>query len=468
MNNTASDKGFNLTEIFTSIKSKSSWTDDETKTFLLFLECFSKNSKFIKPNFTGIIKSDNPVNKVQIPMERFNKITSFGNKSKKNKSYYQEFRKLRTNLTSKSISLPHPIETSNRSSIERSLFITAEYNAQEDSFDLTLHNDLVERFEFYTKYIKNFSLDKIENSSNDYAIRTYIYLKGLIDIYKLNEVIISLNDYKEILTIKNKYTQITALKTYVLDVLIQEIKISDGFDINIEYELLKTGRAYTKIKFTFNYKKQTVIEAPKKEISEKPYPFGFNQIISDDDYDETSIFEETLFSWGIRSKRIAEIEHDYSLETIQKAIEVTEQADKDKIIKGAKSGYFLGTLVNKHFKEEEIFNRDINASREKEEKAHEQRLMAEKEGMFQSLQSVINLYENEFSKLLTAYSMGENLKISDVFMLELDKIIQVDFEILKNYKSTQAVLDKGFYDMSTQKNIRPNIYDFMVRITTVK
>jgi hypothetical protein len=64
--------------------------------------------------------------------------------------------------------------------------------------------------------------------------------------------------------------------------------------------------------------------------------------------------------------------------------------------------------------------------------------------------------------------MGANLKISDVFMLELDKIIQVDFEILKNYKSTQAVLDKGFYDMSTQKNIRPNIYDFMVRITTVK
>lgn len=464
--NLSYNKGFNLTEVFTSIKSKTSWTDDETKTFLLFLECFSKETKFVKPNFTGTIKSTKPSNKVQIPMDRFNKITSFGNKSKQNKSYYQEFRKLRSSLTSKSISLPHPIDPSNRSSIERALFITAEYNAKENTFDLTLHNDLVDRFEFYTKYIKNFNLDQVEGSSNDHAIRTYIYIKGLIDIYKLNEIEISLSDYKEILMLKNKYTQITAFRTYVLDSLIKEIK-EDFNDITLEYELKKIGRAYSKIKFIFNSTNQNVIQAPKKDPVEKDTPFNLD--ISSDDYDdETSVFEETLFSWGIRAKKIAEIESSYSLNAIQRAIEETEKAELEKRIKTTKAAFFIGTLSNKQQSEDEAYDRDLQLLREKEEKARKQKVLAQKEETFQALQSVINLYEEDLSQLLTAYSMGANLEISDNLRVELDKMKSIDYEQFADYKTTQAVLDKGFYDMKTHKNVRPNIYQFMRVITTVK
>ncbi len=474
-------QGFNLTEIFTSIKSKTSWSDDETKTFLLFLESFSKNTQFIKPNFSGKIKSNNPNNKVRIPMERFNKITSFGGKSKKNKNYYKDFRTLRTNLTSKSISLPHPLDTSSRSSIERALFITAEYNAKENTFDLTLHNDLVERFEYYSRYI-TFDISTIEKTSNDYTIRTYIYIKGLLDIYRLNEIELPLNDFKDILILKNKYKQVSAFRTYVLKVVEDEINKGENFDIKITAELKKVGRSYSRVKFTFHYKKeQNIIEHPKLEIErdsikEKDGFFGFNTSIENsDEYDDVSEFESVLFEYGVRAKRISEIEMDYPADIIQKAIEETEKAYSQNKIQTTRAKYFMGALGNMGIQHQEKENlKSIKEENQNDTKAMlvKQKEKEEKENLYRQVQRLIFNKEEEFKKVLSANSMGIDdialLKLTDDFINQINMLKLLDLQKIAGYKKhLPFFLDEGFYSYEVDKYINPNMDYIIEKLTTV-
>jgi hypothetical protein len=63
--------------------------------------------------------------------------------------------------------------------------------------------------------------------------------------------------------------------------------------------------------------------------------------------------------------------------------------------------------------------------------------------------------------------MGAKLEITSELLNELENMRNVDLEQFKSYKTTQAVLDKGFYDMESQKNIRPNIHTFLSIISTV-
>ena len=459
-------KSFHLSSVFSDALPTSNWKTNEIK-IAMSLFSYLERYKIYLPDYDTqeeIIKllSEIPL-EYKISKKEFLSITDINIVH-----FSREIKNIVETLAKKTFNLPHPIETHKDSRESISWFSKVTYSAQASELILKINSDALESLVSFVKYSK-IKYEYLMPLKSTYSLYTYLFLKIIKDISrnknKRHEKILT-KELKQKLGLADKYSSIQKFREKVLDVVKKEI--NEHTDITFDYDLEKEGRAYKYINLYFDYKKQTVIETPKKDPSEKSDPFGFNEVISDPDNYETSIFEETLFSWGIRVKKIAEIENTYSLNSISEAIDETEKADSIGKIKTTKAAFFLGTLANKQIVEDEMHDRDINAIQEMEEKAYKQRLIAEKEDAFQALQSVINLYEEEFSKLLTAYSMGAKLEISDNLMIELDKMNSVDFEQFANYKTSQAVLDKGFYDMKTQKNVRPNMYNFMSVITTVK
>ena len=69
---------------------------------------------------------------------------------------------------------------------------------------------------------------------------------------RCKKYIISLSDFRDSFDLNDKYRSTNMLKKKVLDLIVNHI--NEHTDINISYNLIKEGRAYTKIEFSFDYK----------------------------------------------------------------------------------------------------------------------------------------------------------------------------------------------------------------------
>ncbi|WP_440994673.1 replication initiation protein [Cysteiniphilum litorale] len=102
----------------------------------------------------------------------------------------------------------------------------------------------------FTKY----DIDNISMFSSRYAFMLYEFFK--MKILQNNGIYhqkISVEDFKLNLGLENKYSIFRNLKIKVLD--ISKAQINKHSDIRVNYEVIKTGRTPTHIKFTAQYKK---------------------------------------------------------------------------------------------------------------------------------------------------------------------------------------------------------------------
>ena len=114
----------------------------------------------------------------------------------------------------------------------------------------------------FTKY----DIDNISMFSSRYAFMLYEFFKMKIlqndGIYHQK---ISVEDFKLNLGLENKYSIFRNLKLKVLD--ISKAQINKHSDIRMNYEVIKTGRTPTHIKFTAQYKKG---KEPQVNLANQP------------------------------------------------------------------------------------------------------------------------------------------------------------------------------------------------------
>jgi len=169
-------------------------------------------------------------------------------------------------------------------------------------------------------------------------------------------------------------------------------EINSFTELNFSYELIKESRSFNKIRFDFDYKDKPLITNQIDDNHNSNNFFGLNIL----DIGEDSYSEAILTSWGIRAKKVVEIEESYSIDAINQAIEVTKQAIEDKTIKYTPAAFFIGTLENKELESQVEVERQQELIREQQEKEKKALLLAE----YKAIEKFIN-----------DHSLIENIKL---------------------------------------------------------
>ncbi|WP_150464699.1 replication initiation protein [Francisella sp. XLW-1] len=450
MNNIV-EKSFYITSLFASIKSEHNWTSNEVKTVLLMFSKMDKYKLYI-PDFSNNEALYEAIKKIpnvyKISKDEFIKATGI---RKDNAS--REINNVRKKLVSKVIHTPHPFEDDADSGESISWFKKISYSSQNGEVTLEVNEYALERLIAFVKYSK-ISFENIVRLKSSYSIYTYLFLKIIKDISykeKLSREDISIEEFKEKLSLKNKYKDINLFRLRVLDVITKEI--NDYTDMIISYDLIKEGRAYSKIRFDFDYKDKALITNETDNDDKSNNLFGFE--ISDSN--EDSYFEAILTSWGIRAKKVVEIEESYSIDAINEAIEVTKQAIDSDSIKTTPAAFFIGTLENKELQSQVEFEREQLLIREQQEKERKAALLAE----YEAIEKFINDNSDEISNYLSISSGGGLFELSRDVKEQLENLSCVDIEKFKDFRSKFVVLEQGFWDMKQRKEIRPNMYQFL-------
>lgn len=454
------EKQFHLTSVFKDALPNSSWTSSEIKV-VMSLFAYLDEYKIYLPSFNSQEEINVLIKK--IPLEysmsknEFIKITNIDASN-----FSREIKAIRIGLAKKLFNTPHPTDPHKDSGESITWFSKISYTAKESNLVFKINSDALENLVSFVKYSK-IKYEYIKPLKSNYTIYTYLFLKIIKDISrnkdKTKETLLT-KDLKEKLGLADKYKNINMFREKVLDVV--KYEINEFTDLTFDYELEKEGRTFKYIHLYFDYKKQHVIESPKKcMVDDLTDPFCFTTNASEDDYDETSVFEETMFSWGIRAKKIAEIENTYSLSSIQAAIDETEKAEIDGRIKKTQASFFMGTLENKQKNDDEIFEREMTAAQNKQDSVLKAVESEKKESQYKVIESDISLHEDDLSRYLSSKGMGATIDISPELSEFLERLSNVDQDLFKGYKPNFAVLDKGYFDYKTQKQIRPNMYDFL-------
>lgn len=366
----------------------------------------------------------------------------------------REINNVRKKLVSKVIHTPHPFEDDGDSGESISWFKKISYSSQNGYITLEVNEYALERLIAFVKYSK-ISFENIVRLKSSYSIYTYLFLKIIKDISykeKLSREDISIEEFKEKISLKNKYKDINLFRLRVLDVITKEI--NDYTDMIISYDLIKEGRAYSKIRFDFDYKDKPLITNQIDDNDDSNNLFGFD--ISN--INEDSYFEAILTSWGIRAKKVVEIEESYSINAINEAIEVTKQAIENKNIKkSTPAAFFIGTLENKELQSQIEFEREQELIREQQEKERKAALLAE----YESIEKFINDNSDEISNYLSIRSGGGLFELSTNVKEQLENLSCVDIEKFKDFRSKFVVLEQGFWDMKKRKEIKPTMYQIL-------
>ncbi len=108
-----------------------------------------------------------------------------------------------------------------------------------------------------------FNIHYIKPLTSMHAIRIYLIAKQFADTgwYQVD-----IDLLKRMLEVENKYPRIYDFKKHVLEVAKKQINANT--DINIDYELIKQGRKYTKIRLKISKNKQRIDRKENKKLIE--------------------------------------------------------------------------------------------------------------------------------------------------------------------------------------------------------
>jgi plasmid replication initiation protein len=453
MSNTLVSKSFYLTSLFADIKSDHTWTTHEAKLAILLISELNKYKIYLPDLDKKEIKFELEKRIKEIPQEytfhrnKFKEITGVADSV-----VSREIKKVIKGLLSKTMIMPHPLEESDSLSIYGiTWFSKIEYSNKTGYIKMKVNDEIILRLIAFAKYSK-ISFDSIIKIQNHNSIYSFLFFKILKDSSKYTELNISVLEFKEKIGLKDKYKEIKHFKVHVLEVIKKDINRCT--EMNLDYELVKEGRSFNKINFTFDYKPE-YLEQNTKSKSKKIKQLNVieNAYIDDNE----SPFEQTLVTWGIRAKKVVEIEETYSLDVIQSAIELTLEKEKAGEIKTTKAAIFLGILENKQQASDEVFEREQQQLVKQHEKDQLKALGAE----YDAIQKVINDNDDEVSSYLSAKAMGATYEISPALNEQLLSMSCVDAEKFKGFRPKLTVLYNGYFDMNTKKEVRPNMYCFL-------
>ncbi len=450
------NKSFYLTSNFNNIKSDSNWPRNES---ILACDILSQLSeyKIFLPDLGDIDNVDLILKELRkrvkdIPKEYIITKKSFLEATGVSVPHAaREIKRAIRGLSSKIIITPHPLRPKNKNSVSITpWFSMINYDDVKGQIYVKLNDEAIERLIAFVKY-SHIRFENIVKLSNQYSILTYLTIKILQEGFKQKHLVLTVEEYKEKLGLQGKYKDNNLFKKKVLDIV--ENEIDQYTDIEFKYQLIKEGRSYTKIRFNFDYKEKSLIANQISNNDEDDNVFSFNL----SDVGEGSYFESILTSWGIRAKKVVEIEESYSINAINEAMEVTKQAIDDKTIKYTPAAFFIGTLENKELESQVEFERQQQIIREQQDKERQKQLAAE----YEAIEKFINYNADELSNYLSIRSGGGSFDLSDSVKEHLASLSCVDKEKFKDFKPKFAILEQGFWDMKQRKEIRPNMYQFL-------
>lgn len=452
------EKTFNITSLFADIKSDHNWSAYEIKTVMLLfseLDNFTKYIPDMKSDSTNLetLFKDAP-KKYSFKKSEFIFLTGI-----RKEHISREINKIRKSLISKSIHLPHPMKIDDyNSGISITWFNLIEYNNSTGELTLHVNPQALPRLLAFAKYA-NVSFGSIAKLKNSYSIFTYLSLKIIKDSSfqkSIKEFEITIDHFKDKVGVKNKYKMVRQFREFVLDVVKKEI--NEQTEIYLDYNLIKEGRSFNKIKFTFDYKPEYLAQKAKSKYN-KSEQLNVIESTHADNYD--SPFEHILTGWNIRARKVVELEETYSLDVIQAAIDLTLEKEAAGEIITTKAAIFLGILENKQLASDEQFEREQYVAREDQDKTLKKQLADE----YDAIQKVIDDNADEISNYLSAKSINATYEINSELNEQLLNMSCVEAEKFKEFRPKLPILHNGYYDMKNKKEIRPNMYQFLIIIS---
>ena len=444
------DKTFYLTSLFTDIKTQP-WSATDIKIALNIIKKLSAYRCYIPrlediENFKGDI--DNKINSVPLKMtiskEELLNILDI------NRAHIaRETNKIVLSMHNRSIINSHELsydkQTKGLGGISWFEYFNHGVNGGlEFSFTRTSLKILIVMIKYTQLNIE--IIDKIKNS---YAVLTFVFIKIIKDSSKKNTHTIDINEYKDKMGLNGKYKDINLLRSRVLDVVKREI--CEKTDMDMNYELVKEGRSFTKIKFIFDYKPEHVDKKNKSQVKNLKEPTIIENTVTDD-YD--SPFEQILISWNIRAKKVVEIEENYSLDVIQSAIDKTLEKEKAGEIKTTKAAIFLGILENKQLASDEQFERTKKEFEQKQDKKLREKISAE----YDLIHSFILSNQDTIQLALTTNT--KYLPITDKEAISVfKKLKNIDADKFRVY--TVPIL--SFYHFESNSNVSSILSDVVDR-----
>jgi hypothetical protein len=445
---TLMEKSFYLTSLFTDIKTQS-WSSSDIKVALLIIKKLNEYKVYL-PDLSDVDDIEQVINDkmTEVPKNMFiSRSELLSTLDIKNNHLAREINKIVRTMHNRSIINAYDLmyDKSTKGIGGVSWFEYFKHNI-DGGIDIKFTDTSLRVLLLMIRYVR-IDLKTILSLNNSYSILSFIFFKTLRDASKKVEEIIDINDFKEKMGLKGKYSEINLFRARVLDIIKKEV--NQNTEIDLKYELIKEGRAFKKIKFSFNYKESESQQKESSLLKDNFIDFNYENI--------KSPFENIFKNWGIKKSKVNEIENLYSLNSITKAISVTKEAIDQGIIKTTPAAFFIGTLENKQLEERADFIK-TQENLIKEQEAQEKRALASE---YDAIQKFINDNSDEISNFLSVKSAGGIFELSHDVIEELANISCIDIEKYKNFRPKFAVLDNGFFDMKQKKEIRPNMYQFL-------
>lgn len=452
MKNNIVDRSFYLTSIFADMKSDHTWTTNEEKLTLLVFEKLSDHRMFFKKddNFDDLLDEirkniKNVPLQYTLSKEDFRLITGI-----KKEHLAREIKKTAKGLLSKYVMTPHPLNPKDEKSFKGFTWFTdIEYINSSNHITIKINESAIDRLIAFVHYTE-INFKNLINVKNHNAIKTYIAVKIILDSSRKQTKILDMgiSEFKSKIGLKDKYRNHSEFKKYVLDVIKREV--NDFTDINLDYELVKEGRSFSRIRLIFDYKDQYIEQKVNllsekvldkdikrdENIKNKPLPLGIEAI---------------LVSWGIKKEpTIEEWSRKYSQEAFQESINITLDAISKGKIEKSPSSYFKGVIENKKWEENYLLEqKEIEA--EKEQKRIED---TKKSKEYDKLYSFVLSNEDIISSVLTTYHKHLPIINRDAIPI-FKKLKSLDADRFRGYKKTPVV---KFYHFETDSYVESTLY----------
>lgn len=163
------------------------------------------------------------------------------------KDYYHAFHRICKSLMSKNISLKDDV---NEKFEILSFLIKTNYN--NGILELVPNPYMKQFYMSLTKNYTRLELVQVFRMKSIYAIRIYSLIKMKAQQLK-NAYMFDINEFKELLGIEKQYTRLQNFKVRVLEPAKEELnKVISELDF--DYKLIKIGKTYRQLRFTFNSK----------------------------------------------------------------------------------------------------------------------------------------------------------------------------------------------------------------------
>lgn len=420
------NSNFYITNSISEVLSGTKWSVHETKLMLLVLHklddyrVFLKKSYNEKYNITGtdvfldtidsneldLILTDIP-KAFSITRDEFLSVTLVDQSHAA-----REIKKVCEKLIDKKSITPNPLDYNNPKSFRLlNWFSRIEYNDKLGIIHIDLNSFILKYLIVMTQYTK-IDFVYISLITNEYALKLYLHCKIGQRVYngrienKERLIHLTIDEFKKLLNLDGKYQKVSMLKAGVLDVAMSQI--NEFTDLNINYELMKSGNKYHEINIIFSAKKTTESSGLKDSKSNSAQADKKENIIN---YEK--VLENELLNFGVSKNRIDSLLSEYTADEIYQAIDALKlEISKNKSFIRNIAGYLVKCIHNT--KNKLITSSEIYKDMELENKSKEIELKNKSKQWDLFEQWCLN-NENKINSLYLNYSENKkNIPIDDV------------------------------------------------------